>query len=74
MARFEPHRIDSKPMMNVPHIEPKLFIAAIQESSSFVKGPVIKGVSSDKRIGKAGENQPILLPKDRIMQLANEGK
>lgn len=48
--------------MKVPTIEPRLEQDPSQETSSFVNGPVVKGVSSDNNTDRAGENQPAIVP------------
>lgn len=63
MLRFAPSNAVSVPNMNVPSIDPKLLDEPIQESCSFVIGPVESGVSSSERsTGKAGETQPTQAP------------
>lgn len=64
---FEPYSTDSNPVINVPNIEPKLLIEPIHDKSSFVNGPDTSGVLFDRRIGKAGDKNPILQPCDTIM-------
>lgn len=56
MHRFEPNNAVSAPIMKVPHVEPKLLIAPSDESCSFVIGPVVRGVESDRSTGNTGDN------------------
>lgn len=56
--------------MNVPQTEPKLLIEPIHDSSSFVSGPVMRGVLFDRSTGNAGEVHPKVPPWLNIMKLA----
>lgn len=71
MALFEPINADIKPHINVPTIAPTLFMAPIIESSSFVIGPVLRGVFSDNSTDNAGDSQPKIHPWLKIIPLAD---
>lgn len=62
MARFDPIWADIAPKMKVPTIAPKLLIELIHDSSALDIAPVTKGVSSERRTGKAGDNHPTQHP------------
>lgn len=62
IVRLQPKYNVINPNVNVLKTAPIGFIEPIQESCSFVKGPVFNGVSSDNRYGVAGAIQPIIQP------------
>lgn len=70
MHRLDPSNIVSPPNRNVPNVLPKLLIEPIQDSCSFVMGPVVSGVSFDKSVGNAGETHPTQAPWLKITMFA----
>lgn len=70
MARLQPTHADSMPQKNVPHIDPMLLIEANHAICLFVIRPVLRGVSSERRMGKEGESHPTQQPCDSKIILA----
>lgn len=59
MVFLQPNSNVRNPNVSIPAIPPTVLIDAIQESCSTLKGPVIKGVSFDIRMGVAGDIHPL---------------
>lgn len=74
MVRLQPKNDVMNPNVNELIIEPMVEIDPIHDTWSFVRGPVINGVSRDKRIGVAGAYQPTMQPWLKNTKLANKNK
>lgn len=61
-ARLEPISDIKNPREIAPTRPPMQFIDPIFDTCSFVKGPVIKGVSSDVNFANAGDIHPMTRP------------
>lgn len=72
IARLQPIKGINNPLLKVPHKAPNELIDPIQESCSFVKGPVFNGVSSDKSSGREGDKKPNKMPCIRQIKFAEE--
>lgn len=58
IARLHPRNAVSNPVVNVPPNAPIELIDPIQESCSYVNGPVFSGESSDRSVGIEGDIHP----------------
>lgn len=70
IALLHPKYDIMNPKMNVLIIAARELIDPIHDSCSFVSGPVLSGVFSDKSVGKTGDNQPFMLPWPRKIMFA----
>lgn len=59
---LQPIKVVMYPKVSAPNRPPMQLIDPIHEISMAVNGPDKSGVSSDAKIGNAGETQPIIAP------------
>lgn len=69
IVRLHPKHAAMNPNVNEPHMAPIDVIAAIQDISSDVNGPVTSGVSDEDNLAIAGEIHPRIVPGNDIQWL-----